>query len=280
MKKIFSKINVRYSLVALFGIFTGWLLFHSPNHDKEKQINTVQENKGTIWTCAMHPQIRMSLPGNCPICGMELIPLKKNNIVVIDPDAIQLTREAAQIANVSTTVVTHQKPIKEVRLYGKVQADERLLQNQVAHIPGRIDKLFVNFTGEGVHKGQILALIYSPELVTAQQELLEAAKTKQLQPEIYEAAIEKLHQLEISDSQITNIENSGKVHDDFEVISNTSGIVIARRVNNGDHIGQGTVLYDIADLSKVWVMFDAYESDLPFISIGDNITSLYRHSLA
>ena len=100
------------------------------------------------------------------------------------PDAIHLTKEAAQLANVLTSVVTRQKPVKEVRLYGKVQADESLLQSQVAHVPGRIEKLTVNFTGETVAKGQTLALIYSPELITAQQELLEAAKTKQIQPEI------------------------------------------------------------------------------------------------
>jgi len=146
-----------------------------------------------------------------------------------------------------------------------------LLQSQVSHIPGRIDKLFINFTGEGVRQGQTLALIYSPELVTAQQELLEAVKTKQSQPEIYDAAKDKLKQWELTDSQIADIENSGKVKNDFEVISNTSGIVTARRVNNGDHISQGTVLFDIADLSRVWVMFDAYESDLPFLKTGDKL---------
>ena len=98
-------------------------------------------------------------------------------------DAIHLSKEAAQLANVLTSVVSKQKPVKEVRLYGKVQADERLLQSQVAHVPGRIERLAVNFTGESVVKGQVLAEIYSPELITAQQELLETAKTKQLQPE-------------------------------------------------------------------------------------------------
>ncbi len=94
--------------------------------------------------------------------------------------AIHLTPEAAQLANVLTTVVSKQNPVKEIRLYGNVQADERLLQSQVAHVPGRIDRLAVNFTGESVVKGQVLAQIYSPELVTAQQELLEAAKTKEI----------------------------------------------------------------------------------------------------
>ncbi len=272
MKNLYKNIYIRYGLIAIGGIFTGWLLFHSPHRVDQKHDNAVQDAKTGMWTCAMHPQIRMPAPGNCPICGMELIPVKQGNTITFDPDAIRLTKEAAELANVMTSVVTYQKPAKEVRLYGKVQADERLLQSQVSHIPGRIDKLFVNFTGEAVHKGQVLALIYSTELVTAQQELLEAVKTKQTQPEIYEAAKEKLHQWELSDSQITKIENSVKVQDDFEVISNTSGIVTARRVNNGDHIGQGTVLFDVADLSSVWVMFDAYESDLPFLKTGDRLT--------
>jgi Cu(I)/Ag(I) efflux system membrane fusion protein len=203
---------------------------------------------------------------------MELIPLTKNDTSSIDPNAIHLSKEAAQLANVLTSVVTKQKPVKEVRLYGKVEADERLFQSQTAHVPGRIERLAVNFTGEQVIKGQILAEIYSPELITAQQELLETVKTKQLQPELYEASKEKLRQWKLTDTQIAGIESSGSVQNNFEVISNTTGAVISRRVNTGDHVSQGTVLFDIADLSKVWVMFDAYESDLQFLHIGENIS--------
>lgn len=272
MKKIFSNKYVIYSLFAIGGLFIGWLFFHSPHKTEDKQDQTAEVGKATIWTCAMHPQIRMDKPGKCPICGMDLIPISQENAATIDPDAIHLTKEATELANVLTSVVTHQKPIKEVRLYGKVQADERSLQSQVSHLPGRIEKLMLNFTGEGVRKGQTLALIYSPELVTAQQELLEAAKMKQSQPEIYEAAKEKLHQWKLADSQIAEIESSGSVQNNFEVVSNSTGIVTARRVNNGDYISQGTVLFDIADLSNVWVMFDAYESDLPFLETGDKLT--------
>ncbi len=82
----------------------------------------------------MHPQIRMDHPGNCPICGMELIPLNQTGDTAIDPAAIHLTKDAAELANVLTSVVSRQKPLMEVRLYGKVQADERMLQSQVAHI--------------------------------------------------------------------------------------------------------------------------------------------------
>lgn len=271
MKTFFSNKYLVYSLFVIGGIFLGWLLFHPSNKNSTTQTQVVEEKKTTIWTCAMHPQIRKDAPGKCPICGMNLIPLSQNASNV-DQDAIHLTKDAAALANVLTAVVSKQKPVKEVRLYGKIQPDERLLQSQVSHISGRIEKLYVNFTGEGVQKGQILASVYSPELVTAQQELLEAAKMKQNQPEIYEAAREKLRQWKLTEEQINKIESTGTVQNNFDVVSNTTGVVIARKVNNGDYITSGTVLFDIADLSNVWAMFDAYESDLPFLNKGDNIS--------
>lgn len=269
MKTLFSNTYVRYGLFLLTGLFLGWLLFHSSDKKSDKQQTT--ETKNQIWTCSMDPQIRKDKAGKCPICGMDLIALKESETKV-DSAAIHFSKEAAELANVTTSIVSHQKPTKEVRLYGKVQADERLLQNQVAHIGGRIDKLFVNFTGEAVHKGQLLALIYSPELITAQQELIEAAKSKKMQPEIYDAAMQKLMQWMLTEKQIAQIESSGKVKTNFEVYSNTSGIVTARRVNTGDHVLEGSVLYDIANLSSIWVLFDAYESDLPFLKVGNLIS--------
>ena len=270
--KIFSNKYVDFSLILILGTFIGWLFFHPSQKKEEKHNHTSEVAQGTIWTCAMHPQIRMEQPGKCPICGMELIPVAQSSTTSIDPSAIHLSKEAAELANVLTSVVTRQKPVKEVRLYGKIQADERLLQSQVAHVPGRIDRLTVNFTGEQVIKGQVLAEIYSPELITAQQELLETIKTKQLQPELYEASKEKLQQWELTNDQIAEIENSGVVRNDFEVVSNTSGTVIERMVNTGDHVAQGAELYKVADLSKVWVMFDAYESDLQFLHKGEKIS--------
>jgi membrane fusion protein, copper/silver efflux system len=254
------------------GLLLGWLLFHPSPKKEEKQDLTTEVKQGTIWTCSMHPQIRMEQPGLCPICGMELIPLVKSGTTSDDPSAIHLSKEAAQLANILTSIVKKQKPVKEVRLYGKVQADERLFQSQVAHVPGRIERLDVNFTGEQVKKGQILAEIYSPELITAQQELLETAKTKLTQPELYLASKEKLSQWKLTDSQIAAIENSGVIRNNFEVEANTSGTVTARRVNTGDYVSQGAVLYDIADLSDVWIMFDAYESDIQFISKDETVT--------
>src|ERR1035437_2297653 len=272
MKKIFLNKYVRYGLLILAGLFLGWLLFHSSKSVKDEHNHSVTESKNEIWTCSMHPQIRKDKPGKCPICGMDLILLNQSGGTKVDSDAVHFSKEAAELANVATSIVSHQRPSKEVRLYGKVPADERLLQNQVAHIGGRIEKLMVNFTGEQVRKGQLLAMIYSPELVTAQQELLEAAKSKQIQPDIYEASKQKLIQWMLTEKQIAQIESSGKVKTDFEVYSYTSGIVTARRVNTGDHVSEGSVLYDIANLSSIWVLFDAYESDLPFLKVGNTIS--------
>lgn len=271
MKKNLKNQIIRYSLFLVIGLFLGWAVFHSPKKSEEVHNHSADESKAEVWTCSMHPQIRMDKPGKCPICAMDLILLNQNGGSTSDPMAVYLTKEAAQLANVSTTVVSRQNPVKELRLYGKVQADERLRQNQVSHISGRIEKLLVNFTGEPIKKGQKLAVVYSPELVTAQQELLEAAKTKQSQPAIYEASKERLRQWKLTEAQISDIESSGNVQANVDIISTTNGIVTARRVNSGDYVSQGSVLFEISDLSQVWVLFDAYESDLPFLKQGDKI---------
>lgn len=262
---------MKYLLILTIGVFLGYLAFHTSGKKENLTGHSEDIPKLTVWTCSMHPQIRMDKPGACPICGMDLIPLGENNGSHSDSSMIHLSNESAQLANVLTSVVTRQKPVKEIRLYGKIQADERLLQNQVAHIPGRIDRLDLNFTGETVTKGQVLAVIWSPELISAQQELLETAGTKKLQPELYEASKEKLRQFKLTDDQISAIENSGVVKNNFEVLANTSGTVIERIVNAGDHIREGTVLFRVADLSSVWILFDAYESDLQFLHKGEEV---------
>jgi Cu(I)/Ag(I) efflux system membrane fusion protein len=269
-KLMFNKYTL-WSAILLSGFILGGLVFHRSHKEEAKQEQTAQESKVTIWTCAMHPQIRMDHPGKCPICGMDLIPLVQNSAPV-NPDAIVMTEEGIKLAEVETSIVSRMDPVKTIRLYGKIQADERLIQTQPAHIPGRIDKLFLNFTGEEVKKGQVIAQIYSPELINAQQELLEALKMKEMQPGILEAAKEKLRQWKLTDDQIAEIENSKVPMTEFEVYSTVSGIVINKRVNTGDYVSLGSPLYEIADLSNVWVLFDAYESDLPWIKKGDKIT--------
>ena len=219
----------------------------------------------------MHPQIRQDKPGKCPICAMDLIPVRKSSFSdeAIDPNAIQLSEEAAALADVQTSKVSRQNSVKQVRLYGKIVPDERSLQSQTAHVSGRIESLNVDFTGETVRAGQTLATLYSPELFTAQQELLEAIRMGQ--PQLIQAAREKLYLWKMTDTQIAAIEKSGSISPVVEIKSNTSGIVLSKRVSQGDYVSQGAILFDVANLTKVWALFDAFEVDLPFLGKGDPV---------
>jgi Cu(I)/Ag(I) efflux system membrane fusion protein len=270
IRKLISNKYIRGILLVLAGLLLGRLIFHRSYTEKISQEQTADESKKTIWTCTMHPQIRMDHPGKCPICGMDLIPLI-HNTAPINPAAVVMTEEGIKLAEVQTSIVTRQKPVKKIQLYGKIQADERLIQTQPAHIPGRIEKLFVNFTGEEVQQGHAIAQIYSPDLVTAQKELLEALKMKEMQPALLDAARGKMRQWKFTDNQIADIENSGTAKTVFDVYATVSGIVLNKNVNVGDYVSQGAPLYEIADLSNVWALFDAYESDLPWIRKGDRI---------
>ncbi len=265
---------IKYGLLLLIGIFLGWVFFGRtgvPHSHTEEQEAAATEP--TVWTCAMHPQIKQDKPGKCPLCAMDLTPMRKSGSSdeVVDPAAIQLSPEAIALANIQTTKVSRQNPVKEVQLYGTIQADERLSQSQTSHVNGRIEKLSVNFTGETVSKGQTIATIYSPELLNAQQELIEAKKLEGLQPMLIEAAREKLRLWKLSDEQIAEIEHSGIAQPQVAIKANTSGIVVEKRVNEGDYVNQGSVLFQVANLSQVWAMFDAYEVDLPFLKVGDNV---------
>ena len=256
----------------VLGLVLGKILYQTDKQPHRAEVNVVTEKKHTLWTCSMHPQIRMTEPGKCPLCGMDLIPLDDRTSMTVDPEAVVLSPEAIQLANIQTSEVTRQPAVKDIRLYGEVRADERLIQNQVAHLPGRVEKLLINFIGENVSTGQVLALLYSPELITAQQELLEAGKMKLIQPEIYAAARQRLKAWKLSDHLIEQIEQSGKIQSEFPILANTSGVVTSMRVRTGDYVAAGTVLFEVVDLSHVWILFDAYESDLPFLQKGSKIS--------
>lgn len=276
LKNIFRNNVVKYSAILLAGLLLGWGIFGgggSHNHDLESETAQTEE-ASTVWTCSMHPQIKMDKPGKCPICGMDLIPLRSSGgggDDMVDDAAIQMSKEAIALGNIQTSIVGHQDAIKDVQLYGTIQVDERLQQSQTSHVNGRIENLYVTFTGESVKEGQLIAKIYSPDLLTAQQELLEAAKLQDLQPLLLDAAKEKLHLWKVSEEQINKILQSGSVSPYVNIHANTSGVVIAKNVNQGDYINQGSVLYTISNLSKLWAIFDAYETDLPFLKVGDQL---------
>lgn len=271
MKSIFKNRIFQFALVLAGGLFFGWLLFGGGNNSKTL-LHKEAVTSETIWTCSMHPQIRQNEPGKCPICGMELIPVagqsnqgdKSLFIHTMSPEAIAL-------ANVQTAKVSYTTPEYEIYLTGKIAANEQKLASITANYSGRIEKLFVDFTGQTVSKGEKMATIYSPELVTAQKELIEAAKNKKINPSLYNAVREKLSLWKINEKQIDAIESSGEVMTEFDVYAQISGIVMSRNISTGDYINRGSVLFEIADLSSVWVMLDAYEQDLSVVRTGDKV---------
>lgn len=254
----------------VLGLLLGWVFFGSGNKNAN-QAETHDHSKETVWTCSMHPQIRSNEPGLCPLCGMDLTPLGAEDDEDGNPLEIRMSPTAMQLANVQTSIVTKQKPVKEVRMNGKVKTDERKVFSQSSHIPGRIEKLTVNFTGEAIQKGQVLAYIYSPELVAAQEELFEAQKIKETQPTLFNAAKEKLSNWKLTEKQINQILASGTIQEQFPILADVSGIVTEKKINLGDYIQKGQSLYEIADISTVWVLFDVYESDIPWIKRGDKV---------
>ncbi len=243
------------------------------SHNEEEH-DFVQDPVTKLWTCSMHPQIKMEKPGNCPICGMELIPLdeSKDSGEKIASNEIVLSEEAIQLANIQTSKVVRSSAKKEIRLLGTVKPDERRLYSQVSHIPGRIERLYINFTGEKVSRGQRLIRLYSPELISAQKELFEAMKSKDIYPQLFKASRNKLKLWKLTDRQIDAIVKSGKVQEQIDILSDYSGYVMKRNVELGDHVMEGMKLYDIANIDKIWVMFDAYETDIPSIHKGDLVS--------
>ena len=281
MKTIIQHIKENYKLVLgtlVVGLLLGWVFFHSSGTNGNKETGIHEEHshaqaEPTAWTCSMHPQIKQDKPGLCPICAMDLIPLSSNSSggEDADPNEIAMTESAAKLADVQTMVVKRGTPQKSIYLQGKVQADERNISELTARFGGRIEKLFINFTGQKVRKGQKMATIYSPGLVTAQRELLQALAVKESRPSLYAAARGKLKLWDLTEEQINAIEQKDEPQVYFDVLSPIAGTVTMRHVANGNYIKEGEPLFKVVDLTKVWVMFDAYESDLPWIKKGDAV---------
>ena len=283
MKKTINNIKENYKLVIavlVIGVFLG-LIFSGSSDKTVAGTNAVEGHEGhnhesedpTIWTCSMHPQIKQDKPGKCPICAMDLIPLinRQSKGDDINPNEIVMTESAAKLAAIQTMKVQLGVPEKSIRLQGKIHADERNISELTARFGGRIEKLFVNFTGQTVRKGDRLATIYSPDLVTAQRELLEAIGFKSSRPSLYQASKGKLKLWDLTDKQIEEIETKGEPMLYFDVLSPISGTVTVRNVAIGDYIKEGAKLFEVVDLSKLWVMLDAYESDLPWIKVNDKL---------
>ncbi len=268
-----KKSTAYIALALLLGFALGFFVKPTGKMEKGQTIDIQAQESETIWTCSMHPQIRQPEPGQCPICGMDLIPLDET---ATNDDGIRLemSPEAVKIAQIQTSPVGSAAGTESregLKLDGKITIDERRLSTQTTHLNGRIEKLYISFTGERVRRGQRLAEIYAPDLISAQRELQEAKQLAQEQPELLEAARNKLRYWKLSEEQIAALENGGDILERFPIYADHSGVITKRLIAVGDYVKTGEALYEVADLSRLWVVFDAYESDLPKLRIGQTI---------
>jgi len=271
-KIVILLIAVSIAGYLLKGIFT--------THKHPPDSTGVVKQQTEIWTCSMHPQIRQPKPGKCPICGMNLIPVIQTQV---GQRQIRFTEEAIKLMEVETSSVERKFVDVRVNMVGKVDYDESRIKEISAWVPGRIDRLYVDFTGIKVTKGDHMVYLYSPQLLSAQAELIQAEKSlRDLKPgatelvknsfiTTVEAAREKLRLLGLTKEQIDSIAATGKVTDHLTIYAPIGGIVIAKHANAGDYVETGQKIYTLADLSKVWVKLDAYESDLSWIRYGQQV---------
>lgn len=269
-----KKENIIYiGIAVVVGLLAGYLISggstgttNETEHDHSTEIAS-----GEMWTCSMHPQIMQPEPGDCPICGMDLIPADNKGEGLM-ANQIKMTENAMILAGVETiTIGEGIVSGSHVKLSGKVAVNQESDAVQSAYFDGRIEKLNVNFEGEEVKKGQLLATIYAPELVSAQQELITAANLKATQPALYSAVRNKLKLWKLSDTQIDQIEKSGQVRQNFPVYANVSGVVSGILVEEGDYIKTGSPLVKVANLNTVWAIFDAYENQLGLFKKGQTL---------
>ncbi|TCK69425.1 Cu(I)/Ag(I) efflux system membrane fusion protein [Winogradskyella wandonensis] len=265
-----NKIVIYIGILAI-GLLLGWLLFGGSSKEEADHNHDEKAETNQMWTCSMHPQIMQPEAGDCPICGMDLIPAEAG-ADGLAADQFKLTANAMALANIQTSVIGKGNAEgNTIKLSGKIAENEESNAVQVSYFSGRIERLNINFTGEEVRKGQLLATIYSPELYAAQQELITAASLKESQPALYKAVRNKLKLWKLSENHINQIEETGKVKENFPVYATVSGTVTEKLVEQGDYIKQGQPLLKIANLNTVWANFDVYENQIDLFKKGQEV---------
>lgn len=236
------------------------------------------------YTCPMHPVVSKDKPGACPICGMDLV--KRSTLTLGSAEAaeekFQLTVPAGQqiLANVATAKAEYRRLERSINTVGTVDYSEQRLYHVPSRVPGRIEKLFVDYTGAYVNKGDPLFIIYSPELVMAQKEYLLHQPKADMKgmpmtsddSSFLEAAREKLSLWGITPEQLATIQSGDSIYTRLTIYSPRSGIVVARNKLAGSYVMEGEVVYDIADLSVVWVWAQIYEYEIAGVSVGTPVS--------
>ncbi len=270
------------ALAALALFFAGWWFGLPPREPSAAAGAAASE----IWTCSMHPQIRQPAPGLCPICNMDLIPLEGGPAGSLRE--VSVSPEAAALLDLRVAPVVREPAVAEVELFGRIDYDERRVTTITTRVAGRLDRLFVDFTGAVVREGDHLAEIYSPDLLVAQRELIEARRAlgaldsgtspavRDTRQRLLQAARERLRLLQFDEQQIQRIERSDEPEDRLTLNAPQSGVVTAKLVSEGQYVNTGDPLFRVADLSSVWLRLEAYEDDLQWLRYGQDVAFRVR----
>lgn len=275
-------------LVVVAALVAGYLLRGGPVAPSEAPRTAASQpatqEQAEIWTCSMHPQIRQPKPGRCPICHMELVPVRTAGGAGPSSERrLAVSAEAAKLMEIETAPVERKLVTVVVNMVGKVDFDETRLAAITARVPGRLERLYVDYTGIAVNKGDHLVELYSPDLIAAQAELLGAITAageledsnlptvRQTAEATVKAAREKLRLWGLTEQQVAEIEKQGKAADRVTIYAPIGGIVIEKHAVEGAYVETGAPIYAIADLSEVWVKLEAYESDLAVLRYGQKV---------
>ncbi|MBO6513013.1 MAG: efflux RND transporter periplasmic adaptor subunit [Phycisphaerales bacterium] len=234
-----------------------------------------------MYTCSMHPSVRLPDPdAKCPICFMELIPVRDNDTG--DPNTLVLSESETVSARVQTTRVSRYVPTSTIRLFGKVRMDETTVERISAYFPGRIETLYANFLGSRVNQGDHLAEMYSPELLTAFEELRQTAhaaeRSSSMSEIVRESSVEtlnasrdRLRLFGIDPDLIERIENDGYDEDTFSIDAPRGGTITHIASQEGAYVQTGDPILTIADLTHLWIDLQAYESQISKIHWGQRV---------
>lgn len=266
-----NKIFIYIGILAV-GVLLGWWVFGGSSNEGTDHNHDAVTETDQMWTCSMHPQIIQSEPGDCPICGMDLIfvDTESEGLAI---NEIRMTKNAIALANIATTIIGEESTITNGRitLSGRITINEESEAVQSSYFDGRIEKLNITYEGQTVKQGQLLATIYAPNLVAAQQELITSLSLKESQPALYKAVRNKLKLWKLTENQINKIEESCIVKENFPMYANVSGTVADKMVAEGDYVKQGQPLLKISDLSTVWAELDVYENQVSIIKKGQKL---------
>ncbi len=229
-----------------------------------------QHEEGAVYACPMLCVPPTDKPGKCPVCGMELERVDGASADEMGKPEINMSERSRLLSKVETALVERKDAAAEIRLTGRVMADETRMFHIAARVPGRIDGVAADYTGKELKKGDPIVTLYSPQLLSAQEELIQASGSGDKAN--LEAVREKLKLLGITEEKIAEIEKSGKATEQVTFVSPIDGTVTHKEAVQGAYVKEGSRLYSIADLTKVWVLLDAYEKDLPYLRSGQDVT--------